>query len=243
MTPAWHRHGRRRILYDGDTPFAPDWFETAWNRGATLPPMPGRGPVALLRTGGVEYVCKHYRRGGLPGRWLRDTYLYTGERHVRSFAEWRLLAELRRRGLPVPAPCAAACTRHGPFYRADLITVRLAGTPLSRRLATAPLAEAGWRRIGVVLRRCHREGVWHADLNAHNLLLTDEDSEVFLVDFDRARLRPPLHGSLAANLSRLRRSLDKLAAAETAPCHFRPTDFNILLDAYHDPSAASSPRL
>jgi 3-deoxy-D-manno-octulosonic acid kinase len=51
--------------------------------------------------------------------------------------------------------------------------------------------------------------VCHADLNLHNLLL-DAQSRVYLIDFDRGTRRAA-GAWKAANLARLRRSLDKVA--------------------------------
>jgi 3-deoxy-D-manno-octulosonic acid kinase len=69
--------------------------------------------------------------------------------------------------------------------------------------------EPVWEAIGRVLRRFHDEGVDHADLNAHNILLNNR-GEVFVVDFDRGEIR--IKGSWQeTNLNRLERSLRKLA--------------------------------
>ena len=86
--------------------------------------------------------------------------------------------------------------------------------PLSRDLAAG---------VGAAVRRLHAEGVWHADLNAHNVLV-DRDGRIWIIDFDRARLRPA--GSwAAANLARLqqgvwnpwvRKSADALAGLSPA---------------------------
>ena len=44
----------------------------------------------------------------------KDRYLWTGERRVRAFAEWRLLAHLAEAGLPVPKPVAAFVSARRP---------------------------------------------------------------------------------------------------------------------------------
>ena len=49
----------------------------------------------------------------------------------------------------------------------------------------------------------------HADLNARNILVGPGDA-IHLVDFDRARFAPAGSRLFDANLSRLRRSLEKL---------------------------------
>jgi 3-deoxy-D-manno-octulosonic acid kinase len=58
----------------------------------------------------------------------------------------------------------------------------------------------------------HRAGVWHADLNAFNLLL-DEQGDAWLIDFDRGRYGAVAPNERRSNLLRLRRSLDKVAGS------------------------------
>ena len=89
----------------------------------------------------------------------------------------------------MPAPVAARYERSGSFYRADLITEELpTRRTLAGALAAAPLAPAHWRAVGACIGRLHAHGVHHADLNAHNLLLGD-DGTVYVLDFDRGRIR------------------------------------------------------
>lgn len=156
---------------------------------------------------------RHYLRGGIPARLAHDSYLYTGENRTRSFRELRLLGKLTRRGLPVPAP-VAACYRHSfLMYTAALITEALPGArPLSKALAESRLGEAEWAAIGRTLRRFHDAGVQHADLNAHNIML-GAGGEVWLLDFDRGRLRDPGPWR-ERTLDRLARSLGKICGPD-----------------------------
>ena len=131
-------------------------------------------------------------------------------KRTRSFREIRLLAELRNRKLPVPPP-VAACYRRGLLtYSAALITERLPGArTLAEMLAAGRVDDTHWAEIGRCLRRFHDAGAQHADLNAHNIML-GENGEVWLLDFDRGRLRAP--GSWSARvLDRLARSLAKIS--------------------------------
>jgi len=66
-----------------------------------------------------------------------------------------------------------------------------------------------WLRVGKCIREFHDAGVWHADLNARNILL-NADSRVFLIDFDRAKFSPGRAVNGEGNLRRLKRSLAKL---------------------------------
>jgi 3-deoxy-D-manno-octulosonic acid kinase len=189
------------------------WFEPRYwiSREAVVGRHAGRNGAALVfEQRGRRYVLRHYRRGGLAARLSHDDYLWLGESRARPVRELRLLLQLHAAGLPVPRPVAARYEQSGIAYRADLITEELPDTQnLAQRLAAGELGLTGWQAIGRCIRRFHDHGLCHADLNAHNILLRG-DAEVFLVDFDRSRLRSKPGMWRDANLARLRRSLDAL---------------------------------
>lgn len=238
VTPAMARGPGAILLYDAgllDPAPAPDLL--ARLRAAASAGEPGeassrahrgRGEVWFLRLGAVECALRHYRRGGLAGRLLRDLYPWAGEERSRPFREWRMLARLRALRLPVPRPIAAACYRRGACYRADLATERIADAlPLSARLAAGESVD--WAAIGGTLRAFHEAGAWHADLNAHNILI-DAVQTAWLLDFDRGRFRPPGQWG-ARNLARLKRSLHKIAAEPGGPA-FDPVGWAELEKGY-----------
>ncbi len=190
----------------------------------------GRGRTLVVGDGESEFVLRHYFRGGLPGRFLRDAYLWNGEDRTRSFMEWRLLVKLCELGLPVPQPAAASYSRRGLVYRADLLTVRIPGIrSLADRIASAPLPASAWQRIGRGIAGFHAKGVNHADLNAYNVQLDDE-GKLWLLDFDRGRIMPPGVWQ-QKNLARLNRSLRKIRAARPDVA-FSQGDWRLLVDAY-----------
>jgi len=214
------------MLYDPRRVHQPDsgLFDTArWRAaGALTPTDRGRGGSWFLRPAvlGVaattdEWVLRHYKRGGWVARWNPDRYLWWSEETTRPFRELRMTAAMHAAGLPVPAPVAARYQRVGLHYRADLVTVRIPGMrTLSAALADWPLSV--WTAVGQVLRRLHTAGAWHADLNAHNIVVAlpeDAAPQVHVIDWDRGRLQgAPLAGGAArGNLLRLQRSLQKLA--------------------------------
>jgi 3-deoxy-D-manno-octulosonic acid kinase len=186
------------------------WFEPRYwiARGAAVGSHAGRGATTLFEQAGRRFVLRHYRRGGLAARVTSDRYLWLGEARVRSVVEIQLTLRLHAAGLPVPLPLAARYEQQGMSYRADIITEYLPGTrTLAESLAAGDVALPVWASIGSCIRRFHDYGLCHADLNAHNIVLRND--QVFLVDFDRcARRRPGLWRD--ANLARLRRSLDAL---------------------------------
>jgi len=156
-------------------------------------------------------VLRHYRRGGLAARVSRDRYLWTGEPSTRSFAEFRILQLLHRQGLRVPAPLAGAYWRAGPFYRAAILIERIPEVSTLAEALEAPQA------VAQAIFAMHEAGVWHADLNAYNILL-DKAGRAWLIDFDRARHGPVGRQARQSNLQRLRRSLDKVAGQRGLDC-------------------------
>lgn len=208
--------GRGAVLFDPACAPAidADWFEPAhWRqRDALRAQGGGRGGVAVIDTPAGDCVLRHYHRGGLIARFNRDRYLWAGAARTRSFAEFRLLARIAALGLPAPQPVAARYRRRGVFYTADLITRRIDDArTLAHCLADGRLDAELARETGALVARFHREGIWHADLNAHNVLVAD--AALYLLDFDRGAVRAPAEGWRLANLARLRRSLLKLGAA------------------------------
>lgn len=205
-------------------------------QGALTEQAGGRGSIQFIDAEDQSWVLRRYLRGGMAARFARDRYLWTGEARTRSFREIRLLAALRERGLPVPAPIAARYRRRRLRYSAELITERLPGArSLSEMIAAGRMDDARWAAIGRCLRHFHDAGVQHADLNAHNIML-DMQGTVFLIDFDRATLRGPGLWK-DSNLARLRRSLDKI----TDPMpegRFTEADWHSLLAGYREGGGA-----
>ena len=203
-----------KVLFDATLRLVDgEWFDPGFwrNRGALQQQGGGRGGVAMIDTPAGACVLRHYHRGGLVGRFNRDRYLWTGAAHTRSFAEFRLLAHIAGLELPAPKPVAARFCRHGFLYTADLITRRIdEARTLAQCLEDGRLDADLAREIGALVARFHREGIWHADLNAHNVLVTS--GALYLIDFDRGALRAPAESWRLANLARLRRSLVKLGA-------------------------------
>jgi 3-deoxy-D-manno-octulosonic acid kinase len=208
------------ILYDASrlrkSP-GPLFSREHWRaQGALKEVAGGRGSVCFLSTPEGSWVWRHYRRGGFVARMVADAYLWLGAARTRSFAEWRLLARLRAMSLPVPAPIAAGYWRKGLTYRADIITEELPNArTLAVAMSAAELPAEQWRNVGRTIAAFHRQGVQHADLNAHNILLCGGAGEVYLIDFDRGRIRA--RGTWEQSVfARLQRSLEKISARRGA---------------------------
>ncbi|MCG6887255.1 MAG: 3-deoxy-D-manno-octulosonic acid kinase [Proteobacteria bacterium] len=232
--------GQRHILYDAELIENPDrlgFHPDDWAaQSAIIGFAEGRGTTFFVQYEGRDYVLRHYRRGGMITRFSADRYVWTGLHRTRAWREWQLLAKLYAQGLPVPRPVAAQVVRYGPTYSADIMTQRITGTvTLAEHLARQPLDPQMWAGLGRLIRQFHQHGVFHADLNAHNILLDPQD-QMYLIDFDRGRIRKPSSPWQQANLARLRRSLDKLQA-RAPEFHFCEPDWQTLRSAYARPDS------
>ena len=231
LTPFRDARGYGAILFDRTQLRQPDpaWFDPAhWGDAAQPVGDGGRGGAWFIDMGeGGDAVLRHYLRGGLVANLSRDAHLWRGIARVRSFAEYRLLRVLRARKLPVPMAYAAWYRREGLSYRAAILMQRLPGVRSLAELAST--GEASMAAAGALVARFHRQGLDHADLNAHNLLF-DDQGRGWMIDFDRSRLRIPATGWREANLARLQRSLHKRAGAR--PRATVEADFAELRAAY-----------
>lgn len=195
---------RERLRQAGPELFVP----SAWGERARQVGSGGRGGAWFIDAPFGAAVLRRYLRGGMMARLSHDRYLWQGPNRTRSFAEFRLMRELLSRGLPVPRPLAASYVRSGPLYRAAILLERLEGVRSLADHAQVAGNGAPWEETGRLIARFHREGLEHADLNAHNILF-DGNGQGWLIDFDRGRMRIPATGWREANLRRLLRSLLK----------------------------------
>ena len=160
-------------------------------------------------------IVRHYSHGGLLGFLTRDLY-WLGSR---SFHELALTEEIRACGIPTVCSIGAIHQSVFPFfYRAYLLTREF---PRARNLVEY-FSEAGpvahreslslkrmiLRDAGLMLRRFHDAGFFHADLQLKNLMVVD--GQVNLIDFDRSYRKQSLsRRERMDNLLRLNRSADK----------------------------------
>ncbi len=129
MKPRTHKENSRLIVYDADRVSHPGaaLFDPAhWQaQGGLAGEAVGRGSALFLETPYGQAVLREYLRGGLPGRFIRNRYLFTGWQRSRPVREFDVLVRLHAAGLPAPVPIAAQTLRHGLFYTGSLLTRRI----------------------------------------------------------------------------------------------------------------------
>ena len=111
--------------------------------------------------------------------------------------------------LPAPKPIAYLVSRHNFFYRADLLSSRIENAQdLVAILTKGPISDALWFDIGKAIQNFHQHGIYHHDLNAHNILI-DNDNKPWLIDFDQGEVRKVNRSWQQNNMQRLLRSFNK----------------------------------
>lgn len=191
----------------------------------------GRGTTYFIKHQSSEWVLRHYYRGGLIGKLLHDSYCYTGHKNTRAAKEFRLLNHLNELALPAPKPIAYRIIRSGISYRADILTARIQNAKdLVAILQEQEISEQVWLSIGSCIKKFHDHGIYHHDLNAHNILL-DDRLKVWIIDFDQGELRTPQRTWQQANMTRLLRSFNK-EVQRSSIFHWQPQDWSTLMEGY-----------
>ncbi|MEK7469480.1 MAG: lipopolysaccharide kinase InaA family protein [Planctomycetota bacterium] len=170
-------------------------------------PFPGgRGGVRLLPGG---FLIRHCRRGGALGGLL-------GDRHWSPKAAWdemQISEKLLREGVAVAEVLAVRAEKRGLAWRLDVVT-RTIDDAATLRDVIAGEAKRGIPRppasaVAAAVRRMHDSGLWHADLNLQNILVT-RDGSVRIIDLAGSKVKRPLpERARLDNLARLYRSLEK----------------------------------
>lgn len=243
---SWHK-----TIQDGHTilahkslsePVTHDWFDAAfWEKqNAITGESKGRNTTYFIKYLGNNtepkqtrhFVLRHYYRGGLVSKVLNDEFLYTGIENTRSIAEFTMLQKMVELDLPVPNPIAAMVTKvSGLWCRNDILIERIDDAKDGFYwLISQNLTDQTWQNIGATIKQFHQNGVYHSDLNIHNIMI-DKNGKVFLIDFDRCEFKAPSHTWQQANLARLLRSLEKEKNKEQT-FHFTDRHWQQLLLGY-----------
>lgn len=198
------------------------------------PPAMASGQLAKTAAAAPQWVLRHYYRGGFIGKFNRDWFLAVPVAKSRAMAEFRLLLWMAGQGLPVPKPVAARFVRRGLGYSADILLERITDSEdLSRILLRQPLAANQWQALGRQIARLQQAGVYHSDLNCHNILLSKAQGFV-LIDFDKCWRRGG-NDWQQQPLARLLRSFEKeqrLAGERQQAFYFDAACWQHLLTGY-----------
>lgn len=225
---------QRHILYDATLIEHPDealfcpGSELVAEKAAAI----GRGEAQFYQYQGHNLVLKQYLRGGMVANLLADRYFGIKNEQTRSFKEFRLLHKLQVFKLPAPIPVAASAERSGLFFRAALITLEIPNAEtLADHLRLTLLDDSTWQDVGHCIRQFHNHDVYHADLNARNILLSE--NKVYLIDFDKCAIRYLGDSWKASNLARLKRSLLKFKSLNQT-FYFDESNWKQLLQGYSE---------
>ncbi|NMH59811.1 3-deoxy-D-manno-octulosonic acid kinase [Alteromonas ponticola] len=236
MTIKQQQIGRRQFaLYDEQIMPRPEkaFFSAKhWQRqNKVIGSAKGRGTTMFIKPLNDIWVLRHFRRGGMIGKFLKDQYLFTGLARTRAFAEFNLLNTMKALALPVPTPIAAYVSRRGFFYRADLLTRLIPNSEdLHSILCQRTLTPEEWQHVGATIARFHAAQIYHHDLNVRNIMLNNQQ-QAWLIDFDRCGKRTG-HKWKQSNLNRLLRSLIKERGNHTA-FRWNEADWQSLLEGYN----------
>jgi len=179
--------------------------------------------LPLVEDPSERILIRRYVRGGIPGRFLKETYLKCGP--PRPLKELEISEYARAQGIATPEVLAAAFERVSPFFYRGAIAVREVAPSSdlqaelladnSRSLNSQAIRKK--RRmidaLGRLIAKMHAAGIYHADLHLKNVLLAEkgEQSELYLLDLDAAKIFRPLSDfRKCMNLLRLFRSVQKV---------------------------------
>ncbi len=164
---------------------------------------------------GLELFARRSRRGGIIASILSDTYVGITPRPLTELA---VTIEAMRRGIPVAEPMAAMVEWIAPaLYRGFFLTRAVRGMTLWEFVKTdddPTVRSHVLAQARTAIDTMHSKGLFHADLNLHNLLVTqtNESFTVIIIDLDKSRLfdAPVSSAMRRANATRLIRSARKL---------------------------------
>ncbi|MUJ26457.1 3-deoxy-D-manno-octulosonic acid kinase [Aliivibrio fischeri] len=183
------RNKKQIIWYDdsllSDSPEQccdPDYWQ---QQNKVIGSAQGRGTTWFVALDKMDAALRHYRRGGLFGKIIKDHYIFTGWEKSRSYQEFQLLKALKEAGVNVPKPIAARTIKRTFCYQADLLSEKIPNAQdLVSILQEKPLSKEMYQKIGNEIRKMHAAQVNHTDLNIHNILIDDND-KVWIIDFDK----------------------------------------------------------
>ncbi len=185
----------------------------------------GRGETYLVADKeDRHFIIRHYWRGGFIGKYLKDRFLSVFGDANRAEQEFNILTVMLKIGLPVPKPVVSRMVKNSIYCRNDIIVQEIQGArslfDALRDRGTEDFKETdGLTRhitiedeevikIGQCIGMMLASGVYHSDLNIHNILI-DGAKNPWIIDFDKCSLCTITPRRYKKIVDRLVRSIDK----------------------------------
>lgn len=222
------------LTSDPTLPTSVTWFDPEFwqSQQALAGTGKGRGAVWFVNSQYGQFVIRRYRRGGLVAKFNKSRFLFTGLEDTRPWLELSLLEKMRDLSLPVPRAIGGLLTVKYGFYKAELLTETIKDAEdLFDIIKSNRSEQIDWNEIGKVIKRFHSHGIYHSDLNCHNIMI-DAQHKVWVIDFDKCEQRKPNQEWMQSNIDRLKRSINK----ETQKYHnFHVSEelWQAFLEGYH----------
>ncbi len=230
------------MVREGLEPYLdPEKFAEQWKSEKEVSPFQGRERLRFLHLeNGETGLVRSYRHGGIL-RHLTGDLFFTWP--PRPFRELAITEEVHQRGIPTLEIFGAWVARAwGPFYHGWLVTRELEEAhdlwaALQGGYYVGTDGRSLLQAVAQSLRKMHRQGVYHGDLNLKNILVQRETDQIktYIIDFDKTRLfsgEVPLEKT-QRNLSRLLRSVCKLDPDRQ---HLSQEDWDLFVHFYREAS-------
>jgi hypothetical protein len=165
-------------------------------------------PVSV--DGAPQLFVRRSSRGGMM-RFLGNLYIGFIPRMI---YELNVISEARKRGVPVPEPMGVIVENVAPaLYRGAVLTKAIPGMTMWEfvKVETDPRSLSHVVRMArYSIDAMHEHGLFHDDLNLHNLYVSmaGDGFSVVVLDFDKARMM-----SRALSRSQRKRNFKRLAAS------------------------------
>lgn len=219
---------------DPTLPLSTTWFDPEFwqSQQALTGTGNGRGAVWFINSQFGKFVIRRYRRGGLIAKFNKNRFLFTGLANTRPWLELSLLETMNNLSLPVPRPIGGIFTVKYGFYQAELLTETITNAEdLFDIIKSNRSDKVDWCEIGKVIKHFHNNGIYHSDLNCHNIMI-DEQDKVWVIDFDKCEQREPNQEWKLSNIDRLKRSIDK-ESNKHSNFHVSEELWQAFLEGYH----------
>ncbi len=186
------------------------------------------------------WVKKHYFRKGLM-KFLGDNYFYTNVYNTRTYQEYSILNYLSKSNFNTCKPVLGWISLNNITYKANLVVENIKRTKtlscvlshLNSKTSNHEKVLSLFYHLGQEVARMHLLGVFHGDLNANNILISEDifdrfeskSKDVFIIDFDKSKITKLSKKNILSNINRLKRSLSKIGI-------YDKSNFSNLINGY-----------